>query len=103
VCNIPIANKILSIIKRAAERTNRKQPQVAQACFKHMLLDIVIRQMIESEDQENSRRRQKRIFLNYDLALEAIKSLFRPKYQGETVSFINDQSTYNQINAGMLI
>ena len=41
--NIPIANKILTIFKQAAERFNRKEPAFTKACFKEFLLNILIR------------------------------------------------------------
>ena len=91
--NIPIANKILTIFKQAAERSNRKEPVYTKASFKEFLLSIAIRQekhFTKNGLQKNTNGIQ-RIKLNYDLILEAIKSLFKTKHHGDK-SVVADDS-----------
>ena len=42
VCQIPVANKILAIFKRAAENSTRAEPERSTAAFKQLLLSVVI-------------------------------------------------------------
>ena len=81
ISKVPIANKILSIFKQAAERSNRKELAFTKASFKEFLLKIIVRQ--EKYFKENGMQKNlngvKRIELNYDIVLQCIKSLFKTK------------------------
>ena len=49
VCQIPVANKILAIFKKAAENSTRADPDRSKSAFKQLLLKIVISQQQEAE------------------------------------------------------
>lgn len=47
ICDLPIANKILKILRTASERSNRKNSHLNSKFFKELLLTIIIQQQKE--------------------------------------------------------
>ena len=93
---------MLAIFKKAAENSTRTEPKRCKAAFKSLLLTIVITQQKECE-HSFFRGKFKRIFLEHQLALDAIKSLFYPSQLNDRVEFFDDGASQLRINPGMII
>ena len=69
-----LGSKILLIFKQAAERTNRKDPELAQGCFLELILNVVVSQ----HKQEPSRDFLK-LEIDYQWVVAALKSVLQGK------------------------
>lgn len=91
--SVPIADKILSVFKVAAERSNRKEPEFTRASFYEFLLRITIAQHKERDRRVAEGRsvaNMKQLGLDNEITFHAIEGLFKLKEHGERSVVTND-------------
>ena len=104
ICNIPVADKILSIFKIAAERSTLKSSDQTKEAFKELLLTIVVEQ---NKQLVGKYKKLERIVLNYDVVFLSIKSLFKSNFikerdiveEGSWTNFVDESLIFNSLKA----